>query len=512
MKKIILLTVASFAIFIANAKIIYIDIDATGSADGTTWTNAYTNLQVALNTAAFQDELWIADGIYTQNTTNRDSAFQWTTPILKLYGGFNGTETTLAGRDASINKTILSGDIGIKGDKTDNLTTVLFGFYLRPGMGRPKGGDSTWIDGITIQDGYADDLSDLTKFQAYKGAAYFYSFGSGYVNFTNCHFTENEAELAGALFLNDYENSVARIEFYNCKFSKNIAKQYSLAEIKGQRLSGLNVYLVNCLITENEDTDDGNDRASLIYYYTIGGQVRANLYIHGCTIAGNKNNTDPQLGRAALIAGGRQDFFHQTRLEIVNSILYDNDGLRTYDKVQTWDFKPTEIHNCILESRDLPLNDLTQSDITSVDPKFVGGTTERKYAPGEGSPALNAAKEILNSNITARQTEVDIFGTVRVTDSTELGAIEYIKAEPIKTSIQRQDIARATAYPNPATSTISIKGYLGNAEVSITNNLGAEVLHTYSMENIDISDLTTGMYTLIIRQEDHVSQAKFVKN
>jgi hypothetical protein len=42
-----------------------------------------------------------------------------------IYGGFNGTETSLSQRDFETNITILSGDVGAVGDYTDNTYHVV---------------------------------------------------------------------------------------------------------------------------------------------------------------------------------------------------------------------------------------------------------------------------------------------------------------------------------------------------------------------------------------------------
>ena len=47
-----------------SAKIIYVDADAKGLNNGTSWPNAYTHLQSALLDAASGNQIWVAEGVY----------------------------------------------------------------------------------------------------------------------------------------------------------------------------------------------------------------------------------------------------------------------------------------------------------------------------------------------------------------------------------------------------------------------------------------------------------------
>ena len=103
-----------------DADTLYVDEDATGSEDGSSWENAYTNLQDALAVAESNDHIWIADGIYYpdegESVTDGDVSASFTITGfqdgVELYGGFDGTENSLSERTlGSGPATILSGDI-----------------------------------------------------------------------------------------------------------------------------------------------------------------------------------------------------------------------------------------------------------------------------------------------------------------------------------------------------------------------------------------------------------------
>ena len=82
---------------IEAATIIFVDVNASGVNNGTSWGDAYTNLSTAISNATSGDEIWVADGVYTPGGSANDSF------LLKdgvsIYGGFAGGEGSLGDRN-----------------------------------------------------------------------------------------------------------------------------------------------------------------------------------------------------------------------------------------------------------------------------------------------------------------------------------------------------------------------------------------------------------------------------
>ena len=72
----------------AQSTIIYVNQSAAGNYDGTSWTDAYTDLQSALTAATSGEEVWVAAGTYKPTAgADRIATFQLKNGVA-LYGGF----------------------------------------------------------------------------------------------------------------------------------------------------------------------------------------------------------------------------------------------------------------------------------------------------------------------------------------------------------------------------------------------------------------------------------------
>ncbi len=142
----ILLALLIACTFEPAGAVIYVKANANGANDGTSWTDAFTDLQNALSVAAAGDTVWVAGGTYKPTTgTDRAASFVLNNGVA-LFGGFAGVETSLSQRIMAVSPTVLSGEIGAFA-KEDNSYHVV----------RSNGTNSTAvIDGFVITRGYAN--------------------------------------------------------------------------------------------------------------------------------------------------------------------------------------------------------------------------------------------------------------------------------------------------------------------------------------------------------------------
>jgi hypothetical protein len=141
---------------------IYVDANAPGAGTGLSWTDAYTTVQDALDAAAYGDEIWVAEGIYTPTNVIGSEATFVLTDGIALYGGFGGfgiSETLRTQRDWENQITVLSGDLD--GNDTTDANGVIkdaagiVGNNARHVVSSNEATESTVLDGFIITGGDA---------------------------------------------------------------------------------------------------------------------------------------------------------------------------------------------------------------------------------------------------------------------------------------------------------------------------------------------------------------------
>jgi hypothetical protein len=445
-------------------QVITVDAEAGGNNDGSSWLNAYRQLQTALAAASGGDEIRVAQGVYRPAGAGGDRAatFQLLNGVT-IKGGYAGvTESDPDFRDVDQYKTILSGDLnGDDGsdfaNNDDNSYHVLTASFTD---------ETAILDGFTVTGGNADGTSPNSL-----GGGMYTSEGSPIVR--NCMFSRNFAlEMGGGMF--NYQSSPTII---NCVFLENRSDDDG-----GGIRNYLNSHaiIINCDFIANSAFEEGGG---------LNNRKNSNAVVTGCMFIGNAagagggmENHDGKvkptgvpiitnctfIGNISSTGGGMRN--NDVSAIVSNCTFVGNTGSGMNNRKNN----PT-VTNCIFWSNtggsfDGPGNPtVTFSDVEGgfpdpsnidVNPSFVqlghwdssGTWIEGDYYLLAGSPCIDAG----DSNFVPEPNETDIEGRSRVINGrVDMGAYEYEgSSEPDYTAPTPDPMAWAT--PPYATGSTSI--------------------------------------------------------
>ena len=293
MKKIYLFFLLIFLSFSVLAINRYVDVSAAAGGDGMSWATAYDSLHKALDVAGGGDTVFVAEGLYKPPTDTDRTAFFRMPSGCVLMGGYPAG----GGLRSEVEyKTVLSGDIGVAGDMTDNTYHVIM---------CDQTGPTTVIDGFYITGGYADGSGD----DALGGGIYVKTNSSRYYGVTiiRCHVYDNYAVSGGGIAINQkgeiyysvLENNRAGsygggldINDDGRAYNTVIRNNYAGLGGGGVNIGGFNSApgLINCIISNNETAGDGS------------GIKQGESRVINCTIVNNKGGYGVQQGTYARIA------------------------------------------------------------------------------------------------------------------------------------------------------------------------------------------------------------------
>jgi hypothetical protein len=291
----ILLVVAALMGRSASAAVIYVDVDANGNDDGTSWTDAYNDLQDGLDDANSADEIWVAEGTYKPTDGASRTVYFELVSGLGVYGGFDATETARSERDWTTNETILSGDVDDDGvlDSGNsyhvvlaydcNSSTVLDGFTITMGYANGSG-DPGGGGGIRMEDSSCK-LANCTFTANYAaGGGAMAGRESGSPTVANCVFKGNSGKAAGGamLFMDTCHPTVT-----NCLFFWNTLSNSTSTSCKGGVLYSfdVDVSFTNCTFVGN--AIGIYNRASEGGAIFFAGSSKGTLTLTNCIFWGN---------------------------------------------------------------------------------------------------------------------------------------------------------------------------------------------------------------------------------
>jgi hypothetical protein len=164
----------------ACAATYYVKPSGNNANTGLSWALAKATVTAAIAVANTGDQIWVAAGTYTERIANR---IVGENPVdVKIYGGFNGTETALGQRNWLNNPTILDGG-GVRPLPPASGSVVTITGGAGPGL---------VIDGFTITHGNAIFGGGISMI----GSA---------PTITNNYIKDNIADVGAGIYIVDYK-------------------------------------------------------------------------------------------------------------------------------------------------------------------------------------------------------------------------------------------------------------------------------------------------------------------
>lgn len=362
----------------------YITTDGTGT--GTSWSDALNDIQSAIDMAVEGDEIWVKTGTYTPDESDRTIAFTLSSGV-KLYGGFEGSETSIEDRltsdmdgDGTVSgweflyPTVLSGEIQDDEDESNNSQHIV----VIPS----DVSSNTVFNGFTVVNGYTD--------VAYKNSIVYASgliaFGGQVHNclIQDCQSVSSEVSYGGGVYVSDAELVGCKVQscslFGDECFGGGVFAEDAILEscvitacyavpaddfkafggavyssgsqvidciVTDSYISGIQGYgggmyvlagsVVNSIITNNEATA------------YAGGLYGLQAHVANCVVANNEVTYTSAIGGGAY--GDSQTVFY-------NTVFWGNETAGTSAQIKSAD---GEVVNCAFDSQDVGTDNLNIS-------------------------------------------------------------------------------------------------------------------------------------------------------
>lgn len=533
----------------------FVKTNGSDANSGLSWEQPKQNVQAAIDAAVAGDQIWIAKGIYyptsaiSGQTDPRAKSFIMKAGV-SLYGGFDGTESTLKSRSMEdlnkndsiqtwefTNTTLLSGDIDGEPDEwiynpsklTWSITGNTNNSYHVIYSAIPEKSIVVTLNGLTITGGNADGAKDTE------------TIGGGVYDDTNslqlegCIIQNNyAAEEGGGAFLTGYMtgclvtgnvsgNTGGGVSNYDVLQQSTLT--YNTAASNGGAIDNSG-YVIGCHIYFNSAENGGGiynmaytDQSWIFSNYALqkGGGVYNDgetsnmqndvVYNNAAFQGGGVYNSGNILyatiaGNTAKEGGGT----YSDNSKMMNSVLWNNDdenagsGTITYTASSgtalpgegnvALDLSTATFDNPV-DFRGIPM---TQSDTSSL---FAAN-----YDLIKDSPCIGVGK------VVAAPT-VDILNRQRSRTSSDLGAYIYSPVLGMgKTHISGE------SYPNPFADHINLRFESGIRNIRIYSTSGELIYQENEAANhtrIETSSLLPGIYLVKVETDTGEYVSRMIK-
>lgn len=251
-------------------KILYADVDATGTGNGASWTDAFTHPADAMAAASAGDQIWVAEGNYYGRVDKETPVITFKAGV-SVYGGFDGTETSLSQRDWIANATYLRGG--------DSLYHVVVG------------ADNALFHGCMVTHGKG---SGNATDESNRGAGLYCN--NAKMRIAHCRFEYSSTGIGAGIYA---ENDTVVID--TCTFHENYAHTQDMNYAGGGGVCLVNTSvpaimeatITGCMFTQNTSLDKGGG----LLLYNVDATVTETLF---------RSNVSNEIGGGAYIACNEQ--------------------------------------------------------------------------------------------------------------------------------------------------------------------------------------------------------------
>jgi hypothetical protein len=460
----------------------YVNISATGANNGTSWADAFTSLESALQLARTCGvmEVWVAAGTYKPSAlplgatsvspafTNKDLTFQLVDGVA-VYGGFAGGETLLSQRNWITNPTILSGDLN--GDDGPNFTNI--GENCNHVVICVNSPNNPILDGFTIKAGNATNGALLN----FGSAIVFRASGGGLTNsnstlaLNNILFDKNKCSSTGG----GMHIESGTVTLTNIVFSGNNAAAPSTLCSGGGLNNNGTANLTNVIFSNNSSVGSGGA-------VQTGGTGGANATFINVVFSGN--STTQVNGSAgyggAVVNNGRPSNF-------INCTFYGNSANTQGGAMFNINDANVQIKNCIFRSNSAAtsadIHNFGAGDITTIttslfgsDPLFFNAAhpdgADNTWITADDGLQLQSGSPAVNTGTAAGAPATDILGNGRI-GNTDMGAYELLQIPTITASGTTGTIVACVGTPSadPDIQQFTVSG--SNLQANMTINAPA---------------------------------------